>query len=94
MTVMITGGAGFIGSHICVELIHAGRKVVVYDNFCNSHPEVINRIRRITGTAPDVVKGDVRDVEHADIDPVGAWLQRCHSPCRTEVGCGFRQQVG
>ncbi|KAA0072998.1 UDP-glucose 4-epimerase GalE [Tardiphaga sp. P9-11] len=62
MTVMITGGAGFIGSHICVELIHAGRKVVVYDNFCNSHPEVINRIRRITGTAPDVVKGDVRDL--------------------------------
>ncbi|MGM5024404.1 UDP-glucose 4-epimerase GalE [Tardiphaga sp. 367_B4_N1_1] len=63
MTVMITGGAGFIGSHICVELIHAGRNVVVYDNFCNSHPEVINRIRRITGTAPEVVKGDVRDVE-------------------------------
>ncbi|WP_120290494.1 UDP-glucose 4-epimerase GalE [Tardiphaga sp. 71_E8_N1_1] len=62
MTVMITGGAGFIGSHICVELIHAGRKVVVYDNFCNSHPEVINRIRLITGTAPDVIKGDVRDV--------------------------------
>ncbi|WP_371423146.1 UDP-glucose 4-epimerase GalE [Tardiphaga sp.] len=63
MTVMITGGAGFVGSHICVELIHAGRKVVVYDNFCNSHPEVINRIRRITGTAPEVVRGDVRDVE-------------------------------
>ncbi|MGM5025759.1 UDP-glucose 4-epimerase GalE [Tardiphaga sp. 862_B3_N4_1] len=63
MTVMITGGAGFIGSHICVELIQAGRNVVVYDNFCNSHPEVINRIRRITGTAPEVVKGDVRDVE-------------------------------
>ncbi|MGM4918976.1 UDP-glucose 4-epimerase GalE [Tardiphaga sp. 813_E8_N1_3] len=63
MTVMITGGAGFIGSHICVELIQAGRKVVVYDNFCNSHPEVINRILRITGTAPDVVRGDVRDVQ-------------------------------
>lgn len=63
MTVMITGGAGFVGSHICVELIHAGRKVVVYDNFCNSHPEVINRIQRITGAAPDVVRGDVRDVE-------------------------------
>lgn len=62
MTVMITGGAGFIGSHICVELMHAGRQVVIYDNFGNSHPEVINRIRRITGTAPDVVKGDVRDV--------------------------------
>jgi UDP-glucose 4-epimerase len=46
-----------------VELIQAGRNVVVYDNFCNSHPEVINRIRRITGTAPEVVKGDVRDVE-------------------------------
>ncbi|WP_441280305.1 UDP-glucose 4-epimerase GalE [Tardiphaga sp. 862_B3_N1_1] len=63
MTVMITGGAGFIGSHICVELIQAGRKVVIFDNFCNSHPEVINRIRRITGTAPDAVRGDVRDVQ-------------------------------
>lgn len=62
MTVMITGGAGFAGSHICVELIQAGRKVVVYDNFCNSHPEVINRIRQITGSAPDVVRGDVRDI--------------------------------
>jgi UDP-glucose 4-epimerase len=63
MTVLITGGAGYIGSHICVELLASGRPVVVYDNFCNSHPEVINRISRVTGTTPTVVTGDVRDVD-------------------------------
>lgn len=63
MTVMVTGGAGYIGSHICVELMVAGRQVVVYDNFSNSHPEVINRIARITGATPVVVTGDVRDVD-------------------------------
>ena len=63
MTVMITGGAGFIGSHTCVELIRHGHAVVIYDNFCNSHPEVLNRIRRITGVTPALVTGDVRDRE-------------------------------
>lgn len=60
---MITGGAGYIGSHICVELMAAGRQIVVYDNFCNSYPEVINRIAHITGVTPVVVNGDVRDVD-------------------------------
>jgi UDP-glucose 4-epimerase len=63
MTVMITGGAGFIGSHTSVELIRHGHAVVIYDNFCNSHPEVLNRIRRITGVMPALVTGDVRDRE-------------------------------
>ncbi|QUS38088.1 UDP-glucose 4-epimerase GalE [Tardiphaga alba] len=62
MAVMITGGAGFIGSHVCVELIRSGQSVVIYDDFSNSHPEVVNRIARITGFAPDVVRGDVRDL--------------------------------
>jgi UDP-glucose 4-epimerase len=61
MTILITGGAGYVGSHTCVELIHAGYSVVILDNFDNSHPEVLNRIERITGTAPALVKGDVRD---------------------------------
>ena len=43
--------------------MRAGRKVVVYDNFCKSRPEVIKRIWRITGKAPDTVRGDVRDVQ-------------------------------
>jgi UDP-glucose 4-epimerase len=60
MKVMITGGAGYIGSHTCVELIRAGYSTVIFDNFCNSHPEVLNRIRDITGVAPALVRGDIR----------------------------------
>lgn len=58
---MITGGAGYIGSHTCVELMRHGHAVVIYDNFCNSHQEVLNRIRRITGVTPALAIGDVRD---------------------------------
>lgn len=59
--ILVTGGAGYIGSHTCVELLNAGHEVVVFDNFCNSHPEVLNRIRMITGKAPHLVRGDIRD---------------------------------
>ena len=58
---MVTGGAGYIGSHICVELMRAGNSVVIFDNFCNSHREVVNRIKAITGISPAVICGDVRD---------------------------------
>lgn len=61
MTILITGGAGYIGSHTCVELIRHGHSVIVYDNFCNSHPEVLNRIKHITGVRAVLVEGDVRD---------------------------------
>ncbi len=61
MTIMVTGGAGYIGSHTCVELISEGHSIVIFDNFCNSQTEVLNRIGRITGISPAVVQGDVRD---------------------------------
>lgn len=61
MTIMVTGGAGYIGSHTCVELISAGYPVLIYDNFSNSNIAVVERIERITGTRPQVVCGDVRD---------------------------------
>ena len=61
MTIMVTGGAGYIGSHTCVRLIRAGYSVGIFDNFCNSHEAVVNRIERITGTSPALVRGDVRD---------------------------------
>ena len=61
MTIMVTGGAGYIGSHTCVELIANGHSIVILDNFCNSQTEVLNRIERITGVSPAVVHGDVRD---------------------------------
>lgn len=49
-TVFLTGGAGFIGSHICVELIKSGYEVIIADNFVNSSPVVMSRIRELTGT--------------------------------------------
>jgi len=59
--VFITGGAGYIGSHACVELINAGHEVTVFDNFSNSQPEALVRIERITGKKPNFVNGDIRD---------------------------------
>lgn len=61
MNVFVTGGAGFIGSHTCVELLQAGHEVVIYDDFSNAHPEVLNRIGLITGKTPLCLRGDVRD---------------------------------
>ena len=48
MVILITGGAGYIGSHTCVELLDKGEQIVVVDNFCNSKPEVIEKIKEIT----------------------------------------------
>ena len=59
--ILVTGGAGYIGSHTCVELLQAGYEVVIYDNLCNSHAEVINRIEAITHKRPKLVIGDIRD---------------------------------
>lgn len=63
MKILVTGGAGFIGSHAAVVLQHAGHEIVVLDNLCNSDAEVIDRIGYITGYAPVFVNADVRDSE-------------------------------
>ena len=60
MAVLVTGGAGYIGSHTVVLLQEAGYQVVVFDNLCNSHPEVFNRIEQVSGIRPIFVKGDIR----------------------------------
>ena len=49
MAILITGGAGFIGSHTAVEFLNAGYDVVIADNYVNSSPKVLDRIREITG---------------------------------------------
>ena len=49
MKILVTGGAGYIGSHTCVELLNAGYEIVVMDNFSNSKPQVLDRIKKITG---------------------------------------------
>ena len=59
--VLLTGGTGYIGSHTCVELIHAGYDAVLLDNLCNSSPVVVDRIAAIAGKRPTFVEGDVRD---------------------------------
>ena len=60
-TILVTGGAGYIGSHTVVELLEQGHSVVVLDNLVNSNAEVLNRIEKITGKSPVFVQGDVRD---------------------------------
>lgn len=61
MKILVTGGAGYIGSHTCVELLESGYEVVVVDNLCNSNAESLNRVEKITGKSLGFYLGDVRD---------------------------------
>ena len=78
MSVLITGGAGFIGSHAAVEFLNAGYEIVIMDNFSNSKPVVLDRIKQITGKDFKFYKADLLDLasldkifdENPDIDSV------------------------
>ena len=61
MKLLVTGGAGYIGSHACVEFLEAGHDVVVVDNFSNSSPASLRQVERIAGRALTVAAGDIRD---------------------------------
>jgi UDP-glucose 4-epimerase len=61
MNILVTGGAGYIGSHTCVELLEAGHGVVVVDNLSNSKEESLNRVRRITDKTLEFYKVDLLD---------------------------------
>ena len=61
MNVLVTGGAGYIGSHTCVELLNCGHVVVVIDNLCNSNPKSLERVQKITGKEVIFYAADVRD---------------------------------
>jgi len=63
MRILVTGGAGYIGSHTCVELLSKGHDIVIVDNFSNSKPEVLNRIKEITGKEFRFYKADILDKE-------------------------------
>lgn len=66
MAILVTGGAGFIGSHTVVELLNAGEDIVILDNLSNSKECVIDRIETITGKRPKFYKADLLDLEECD----------------------------
>ena len=59
MSVLVTGGAGYIGSHTCVEMLNAGEEIVLFDNFCNSDTKVADIIKKLTGKSFPVYEGDI-----------------------------------
>ena len=61
MNVLVTGGAGYIGSHTCVQLLESGYGVVVVDNLCNSSKKSLDRVQELTGKTLKFYEGDVRD---------------------------------
>jgi UDP-glucose 4-epimerase len=66
MNILVTGGAGYIGSHTCLELLQAGHEVIVVDNLCNSKEESLRRVQELTGKSLEFHKVDLRDREALD----------------------------
>lgn len=79
-TILVTGGAGYIGSHTCVELLASGFDVVIVDNFVNSHALVVERIAQIAHRTPILEKADIRDARE---------MQRIFSSHRIEAVIHF-----
>ena len=66
MSILVTGGAGYIGSHTCIELLEAGYQVVVVDNLCNSSKKSLERVQEITGKELTFYQDDLLDSEALD----------------------------
>lgn len=66
MAILVTGGAGYIGSHTCVELLNCGYEIIVIDNFYNSSQTALDRVKTITGKNLDFYHGDIRDKDLLD----------------------------
>ena len=66
MNILVTGGAGYIGSHTSVELLNAGHSVVCIDNLANSKYQAVKRVEQITGKSVKFYKGDIRDEKILD----------------------------
>ena len=66
MSILVTGGTGYIGSHTVVELLNKGEKVVIVDNLSNSKECVLDRVESITGKRPEFIKCDLLDMEHLE----------------------------
>ena len=65
--ILVTGGAGYIGSHTCIELLNAGHEVVVLDNLSNSSEEDLTRVKALTAKELDFIEGDILDPQ---IEPI------------------------
>ena len=66
MSILVAGGAGYIGSHTCVELLNAGYEVVVIDNLYNSSEEALRRVEKITGKTVKFYEGDLLNREDVE----------------------------
>ena len=73
MSILLTGGAGYIGTHTCVELLEKGYDIVVADNFCNSKPEAVKRVEKITGK-----KIPLYGIDVADKAAMEKWIAECN----------------
>ena len=65
-TILVTGGAGYIGSHTCIRLLECGYQVVVLDNFSNSSPEAVRRVEELTNATVTLIEGDINDAALLD----------------------------
>lgn len=66
MAILVTGGAGFIGTHTCIELINAGYEPIVVDNYYNASPKALERVEEIVGKKVKFYECDVRDKKKLD----------------------------
>ena len=64
--ILVTGGAGYIGSHTCIELLNAGHEVVVLGNLSNSSEEALTRVKALTAKKLDFIEGDILDPQILD----------------------------
>jgi UDP-glucose 4-epimerase len=88
MRILVTGGAGYIGSHTCIELLESGHEVFVIDNFCNSSPESLRRVQEITGKQLEWVPTDLLEKDNllGDIRTHGPFDACIHFAALKAVG--------
>ena len=65
--ILVTGGAGYIGSHTCIELLNAGHEVIVFDNLSNSSEEALRRVQKLTNKSLVFIQGDIRNQSELDL---------------------------